>query len=113
LAQTAPNSECSIQYYESMIKIGLRLLRRLRSLSLAHNYLSDDVFDDCDVRYLFNLRKLDISRNLLSAVPVVICELTMYVTSNTRIVLIPISADWKCWCLLIITLQLYQKICLN
>ncbi len=59
---------------------GLQMLKRVSCLSLAHNYLADDAFTDgCGLQHLINLKKLDLSRNLLSAFPDVLYKLTRYV----------------------------------
>lgn len=62
------------------------MLKRLTSLSLAHNYLSDDVLTlkDCNIQYLTNLKKVDLSRNLLSVVPDVLYKLSRFVFSSVE-----------------------------
>ena len=56
------------------------MLKRVNCLSLAHNYLADDTFTDgCGLHHLTNLKKLDLSRNLLSVFPDVLYKLTRYV----------------------------------
>ncbi len=55
------------------------MLKRLTSLSLAHNYLSDDVLaKDCSIRHLSSLKKVDLSRNLLSVIPDVLYKLSRF-----------------------------------
>lgn len=56
--------------------VGKDVLQNLEHLSLAHNYLSHAAFDDCtELEYLQNLKKLDISRNLLNCLPGIVCSL--------------------------------------
>lgn len=61
------------------ITTGLKQLSRLETLSLAHNILKDAVFTtNCPLSFLLSLKKLDLSRNLLTGIPQVIGNLQWY-----------------------------------
>lgn len=56
---------------------GLRALHRLESLSLAHNFLPvESLQKDCPLASLGALRRLDLSKNVLNAVPSAVLKLS-------------------------------------
>lgn len=57
--------------------LGLQSLRKLESLSLAHNFLSYEAFHrDGPISFLVSLKKLDLGYNLLTTVPPVVFSLS-------------------------------------
>lgn len=58
---------------------GLKQLCKLETLSLAHNVLDDAAFrSGCPLDNLVALKKLDLSRNLLTCVPLIVGNLKWY-----------------------------------
>lgn len=57
------------------------MLRKLESLSLAHNLLQADALTGPCLSTLGQLKKLDLGHNLLNQVPQVICEIQMYASA--------------------------------
>ena len=55
------------------------MMYKLESLSLAHNLLNSDSITNGSVSLLNHLKKLDLSCNLLSKVPPVVCNMKTYV----------------------------------
>lgn len=63
--------------FKSISPSGLHTLNRLEYLSFAHNVLTHQVLKrDCAIASLQSLKKLDLSRNLLSLFPECLFELT-------------------------------------
>jgi len=61
--------------------VGLSMLRKLETLSLAHNLLQADALTGPCLSSLSQLKKLDLGHNLLNQVPQIICEIQMYVSA--------------------------------
>ena len=66
-------------YYLSTL--GLSMLRKLETLSLAHNLLQADALTGPCLSSLSQLKKLDLGHNLLNQVPQIICEIQMYASA--------------------------------
>ena len=65
---------------------GLQALRRLESLSLAHNFLSiEALVKDGPLSSLKHLKRLDLSYNLLTSIPAVVFLLSKWVTFHTTV----------------------------
>ena len=60
---------------KNVCSLGLNHLMTLESLSFAHNLLTSQAIASEKFHLLKNLKKLDLSRNALNAIPECICNI--------------------------------------
>ena len=66
-----------LNHYAFILNPEMKQLCKLETLSLAHNALDDASFaDKCPLHRLASLKKLDLSRNSLTCVPLFVGNLT-------------------------------------